>query len=417
MKNITLRSKIKFRCAPKNYLIVLILMMCYATIAQNIAINNNGTQADPSAILDISSNDKGFLPPRMNTTQRNNIITPVTGLIIYNTDLDCLQSFDGTDWNTLCEQPGSIAALDCANYTLTGRLLAIEEANGLSLIINYTGGDGGSHNGLQVASTGTTGYTATLDASKFATGDGTLTFVISGTPQVAGTANLNNASFLISIGSQSCTASIPVTCYSAVKATEVRDVINPVTGRVWMDRNLGASRAAESLSDIAAFGDLYQWGRFSDGHQCRWSNTTTVLSSNSTPNHGNFIISNSPPQDWRNPQNSTLWQGVTGVNNPCPTGYRLPTSAEITSELASWLSNDYNGAFASPLKLTAGGVRDASGSLNNTPMRGVIWSSSPSSSPSGDGSVGLRYDSSSAIVFVSPSFVRAAGVAVRCIKN
>lgn len=45
------------------------------------------------------------------------------------------------------------------------------------------------------------------------------------------------------------------------------DIYNPVTGRVWKDRNLGASRVATSVNDVEASGDLYQWGRATDGHE------------------------------------------------------------------------------------------------------------------------------------------------------
>lgn len=58
--------------------------------------------------------------------------------------------------------------------------------------------------------------------------------------------------------------------------TEIVEVLNLITGRVWMDRNLGASRVATSSTDEAAYGDLYQWGRFGDGHQCRKSDTTST---------------------------------------------------------------------------------------------------------------------------------------------
>ena len=58
--------------------------------------------------------------------------------------------------------------------------------------------------------------------------------------------------------------------------TQIVPVLNPITGKTWMDRNLGASQVATSSSDAAAYGDLYQWGRRADGHQCRNSPTTTT---------------------------------------------------------------------------------------------------------------------------------------------
>src|SRR5574344_2515705 len=84
------------------------------------------------------------------------------------------------------------------------------------------------------------------------------------------------------------------------------NVTNPTTGRIWMDRNLGASQVATSSTDEAAYGDLYQWGRAADGHESRTSSTSTTLATSDTPGHGDFITSNSTPYDWRSPQNFDL---------------------------------------------------------------------------------------------------------------
>jgi hypothetical protein len=161
--------------------------------------------------------------------------------------------------------------------------------------------------------------------------------------------------------------------------TVVINVTSPATGKVWMDRNLGASRAATSSTDTQAYGDLYQWGRGADGHQKRNSPTTSTLSSTDQPGHGSFILVNSGNYDWRSPQNNNLWQGANGVNNPCPVGYRLPTEAEWEAERASWSSSNAAGAFASPLKLPLAGFRNgSSGSLFSVGSYGLYWSSSVS---------------------------------------
>jgi hypothetical protein len=96
------------------------------------------------------------------------------------------------------------------------------------------------------------------------------------------------------------------------------DTVMSATGRVWMDRNLGASRVAQSPDDNLAYGDLYQWGRFADGYQCRNSDTTSTLASTaaSSPDsawYGKFILSTSDPVDWLSTPDSMLWQGVNGV--------------------------------------------------------------------------------------------------------
>ncbi|MDG1516992.1 MAG: hypothetical protein P8Q42_03105, partial [Flavobacteriales bacterium] len=108
-----------------------------------------------------------------------------------------------------------------------------------------------------------------------------------------------------------------------------QDVTNPSTGLTWMDRNLGAQRVALSSTDDKAYGDLYQWGRSADGHQCRTSSTTATNASDETPGDALFIYETSSPYDWLTTQNDNLWQGVDGTNNPCPGGYRLPTETEL----------------------------------------------------------------------------------------
>lgn len=192
--------------------------------------------------------------------------------------------------------------------------------------------------------------------------------------------------------------------------TEIVDVTNPITGRTWMDRNLGASRAATSSSDTESYGFLYQWGRCADGHQIPTSSTTSSTSENDQAASGDFILGNQD-LDWREPQNDNLWQGALGNNNPCPSGYRLPTAAELDAERESWISNDANGAFASPLKLPAPGFRDASdATLYNEGFWGDYWSSSI------DGSFAksLFFDGSSSQIETSG---RSAGYCIRCIKD
>jgi hypothetical protein len=66
----------------------------------NISIGANATP-NASAILDITSTTKGFLPPRMTTTQKNAISTPATGLVVYDTTLNKLSVYTGSAWETV----------------------------------------------------------------------------------------------------------------------------------------------------------------------------------------------------------------------------------------------------------------------------------------------------------------------------
>ena len=73
----------------KKILIISFLVtiaISYSGISQSVAINNDGSTADASAVLDLKSSSKGLLAPRMTEAQRNLISTPATGLMIYQTD-------------------------------------------------------------------------------------------------------------------------------------------------------------------------------------------------------------------------------------------------------------------------------------------------------------------------------------------
>jgi len=183
-------------------------------------------------------------------------------------------------------------------------------------------------------------------------------------------------------------------------------------GATWMDRNLGASRVATSQTDSDAYGDLYQWGRFTDGHQSRTSSTVNTNSDIDNPPHGDWITEPSNPYDWRTPQNDNLWQGVNGINNPCPIGYRLPTETEWITEFQAWSSQDATGGFNSPLKLSLGGERSNNdGDLINVGNTGYYWTSTVN-----NGSWANRLIVSF-VANINKYGARGGGASVRCIKN
>jgi len=193
--------------------------------------------------------------------------------------------------------------------------------------------------------------------------------------------------------------------------TIIIDVTNPKTGKAWMDRNLGAKRAATSSYDTEAYGDLYQWGRGIDGHQKRNSSTVMKTSKLNKPGHNKFILNSCCTFDWRDPQINTLWQGLNGTNNPCPLGYRIPSEIEWNNERQTWGSNNLNGAFTSTLKLAVGGQRDNnSGLLYSVGNSGSYWSSTID----GENTKGLAIGTTNSSII---SYRRGRGLSVRCIKD
>ncbi len=373
-----------------------------------------------SASLDVTSTQKGFLPPRMNTAQRNAINNPADGLIIYNITTGLLNFYSGDSWyevGGIISPSGMITSLDCTNAILNGNLMPGVTATDVSVIVPYTGGNGQYHMGQTVNSTGVTGLTATLDPNVFNSGNGNLTYNISGTPDGSGT-----ASFALNIGGQSCNLDIPVgvstfTCGTSTVtfnyngSTVTYGTVVSAGNKCWLDRNLGATQVATSSTDASAYGDLFQWGRLDDGHQVRTSLYTSILSNSDVPGHSMFIHCPNSPRDWRSPQNANLWQGVNGINNPCPTEYRLPTDNEWEQEQQSWSPNNSAGAFASPLKLSVGGYRTSfSQSFDFVGSSGLYWSSTRNDV----NSWGIWFTTSN----VNMNFYsRGGGLSVRCIKD
>jgi len=313
----------------------------------------------------------------------------------------------------------------CDVPTISNQIVEGDSVNSISIQLSYLGGNGGYFFGDTIESTEVLGMTAIIDSGYLGIGEDSIQINLKGVPMGNGIGY-----FPITIVGQICSLGIYVidssTAYypdgyvhcDPLNPTEVVEVLNPITNKIWMDRNLGASRMATSSNDAQAYGDLFQWGRFADGHQCRNSGTTSTLSSSPTPGNNLFILTGSSPYDWLSTSDDNLWQGVSGVNNPCPGGYRLPTEAEWDAERLSWVQASINstntsaGAFASPLKLPVSGNRSSSsGDPFNVGSYGVYWSSSVSA---GSSARGLYFYSSLAVL---DSNNRAGGFAVRCLKD
>ena len=178
-------------------------------------------------------------------------------------------------------------------------------------------------------------------------------------------------------------------------------ITSAVTGRKWMDRNLGASRVATASNDRMAYGHLFQWGRPADGHQLvNYTNSTTgagvngktkTLATSDVPGNSTFITPDNTVEqngvfvyDWRNDQNTNRW--AINSQGSCPSGWHVPTMAEWEAETGiTNLTTGFN-----QLKLTAAGYRygdfDGSGREGTVRTAGSsAWYWSSSVWPSGTG--------------------------------
>jgi hypothetical protein len=237
----------------------------------NAQVGVGTTTPNPSSVLDVSSTTKGLLLPRLTTAQRNLIASPAVGLTIYNTTTNCLNFYTGTAWNQDCGtapvvvEPSSGGTAVVSAYTCTtnsaGNMFVNTPVSGVTQTITAT-----------VTTAGTYAITATANGVTFS-GSGTvavgaqnIVLTATGTPVAAG----------ISSYALNTTA----TCSFDRQTTDL--ILSP-TGKVWMDRNLGATRQAQSSTDYLAYGDLYQWGRNPDGHEkITWTSSTTGTPVNGT---------------------------------------------------------------------------------------------------------------------------------------
>jgi uncharacterized protein (TIGR02145 family) len=322
---------------------------------------------------------------------------------------------------------GAIVGLICTSATNSGTLTSGTAASGVSSSVPYTGGNGGTHNGQTVTSTGVTGLTATLVAGSFASGSGSLTYTISGTPANSGTAN-----FALSIGGQTCTLSRTVN----VGSCGATNVHNPVLtygsmtdqdGNVyktivigtqeWMAENLRARTYRNGVA-IPLVTDQTQWA-------ANW-------------NIGNPL--QQPMMCWYNNDSATYacpygrlynWYAVTSSNNVCPTGWHVPSDVEWTTltdflggenvaggKMKStgtqyWYSPNTAADNSSGFSGLPGGVRNNNGTFGGIGVGGFWWSSTENLS---NIAWGRQLDYASGYALRS-TYAKANGYSVRCLRD
>ncbi len=157
---------------------------------------------------------------------------------------------DKTDSST---SSGSITALSCSSASFSATA-TINTAYTGTATIAYTGGNGVSYAaGSAISSTGVTGLTATLAAGTLASGSGSLTYNISGTPTSSGT-----AAFAISFGGQSCSLSLTVN----TAATTSCDAVSGVSKIVCLAQAFEATLSSTQVSTLQlsyTFSNIKTW--------------------------------------------------------------------------------------------------------------------------------------------------------------
>lgn len=193
----------------KTLLFLALLSVIFA--ADNLAqvgINTDGSSPDVSAIPDVKSTRKGFLPPRMTSAQRDSITSPASGSVIYNTDLNCLEFFTGpvSGWNCPCSSFGTINYNETVVHGTYFPGVILTPSNNITVLVNVL-----KTGGFQITSYPVNGYYFYKCGTFTSTGAQAVDLPGSGTPVNAG-----SDEFTLNFGSSACNFPVVVQNVSPV---------------------------------------------------------------------------------------------------------------------------------------------------------------------------------------------------------
>src|SRR5256885_976471 len=156
----------------KNFILLFIATAALTSnlFSQNIfpssgAAGIGTTTPNASSLLEIKSNSKGLLISRMTQSQRNNIVSPATGLLIYQTDhTSGFYYYNGTAWTAVTQKSkgwsltGNAGTNPSTNFlgTTDAQPLVIKVNNQLSGYLDYNSSNSTGF-GYQVLGTNSAG--------------------------------------------------------------------------------------------------------------------------------------------------------------------------------------------------------------------------------------------------------------------
>jgi uncharacterized protein (TIGR02145 family) len=241
------------------------------------------------------------------------------------------------------------------------------------------------------------------------------TITISGTPTAAGTYNYS-IPVTGGCGSASATGTITVT---AAGAANCGAYIAPGVWKAFMCHNLGADQSADPFTASWRLnGDYYQWGR-----------ATVAAAGPTGPSSGEANAGSITGWNTTAAANGAWSDATKTANDPCPTGFRVPTLAQWDAVLnnnlntssyvgTNWASSSTNyttglriGSGTSGLFLPAAGYRyNSNGTLIYRGDNGIYWSSTEN----GSNAWSLYFSNGYAN---TDSNTRTYGMSVRCVAE
>jgi hypothetical protein len=399
MKQIQHPGQCLTRKAAKPLILLLsLLILSTNAAAQNVGINDDNSDPDASAMLDVKSNIKGFLPPRMTHQQLVGISSPAEGLMVFCTDCGDNSSgsvvvYNGGAWwlmTVYCLPPPAEKTHVAANTQIVWNWNAVTGASGYKW---NTSDDYSTATDMFAATTKTeTGLTGNTAYARYA--------------WAYNACGVSTAATLTQSTSFPCgTSSITISHVASggvapVDKTVMYGTVNNIPGetlKCWITSNLGADHQATAKDDATEASAGWYWqfnlkqGYKHDG-STRTPNTTWI---NDISENSDWISSNDP---------CTLELG---------SGWRIPTYTEWSNVKTSGVWTNWNGPWNSGLKMHAAGYLDAySGTLQYKGERGMYFSSSQHSSFDS-----WVVDFSSGNCMIYYAYSKEAGLPLRCLRD
>ncbi len=347
---------------------LVVCLITGRTAIGQVAISTDNSAPNNSAMLEVKSSSKGFLPPRMTYAERNAISSPAEGLVVICTNgkpdgTGCISMFLAGQWLNLagtCDLPVSPpeGSHVLSNTQIIWNWSAVPIADGYKW--NTSNNFGSATNMGTVTTKTETGLTTGTSYTRYVWGYNNCG--PSAPTIMTGQALPCGSSFTVAHTAGSIAPVTKTVTYGTVTN------IPGETAKCWITCNLGASQQATSAADAteASAGWYWQFNRMQG-----YKHDGTTRTPNTT-----WITLISEDLDWES------------VNDPCSillgSAWRIPTSTEWTNADAAGNWTNLNGPFTSGLKMHAAGYLDNSvGFLTDPGVKGTYWSTSQSSVSAG----------------------------------
>jgi hypothetical protein len=372
------------------------LFILYAVSFSQVSISTDGTNPASSAMLDVKSTTKGLLLPRMTFEQRNSILSPTEGLMVFCTNCatdgsGLLSVYQGGKWRTMaldCLAPDSPA--EGSHVQTSGQI--IWNWSAVPIAIGYKWSTTNNY-----ATATNVGTATTRIESGLTTGNTYLRYVWA--------FNSCGSSVVTVLAGQAlnCGSSFSRTHSSGVVAPVTKTVtygtianIPGETSKCWITRNLGATQPANTVDDDSegAAGWYWPFNR-QQGYKHDGTTLTPAWTVSTIDENSDWLIENDP---------CDLLLGSS---------WRIPTYTEWYNVDNSGSWSNWNGPWTSGLQLhAAGSLHYTNGGLIDRGDYGRYRSSTQYSSTTG---WYLIFNSGTSYMYHSTG--KASGLTVRCLRG